>query len=507
MSALIRTGHTLINAFIAAVGRLDKSLSPSQTLARLRKHKWRLSDSVYIFHFFLASFWLTLMTVPPFPYKLLIPIIYTVAMLIPLTSQFFLPATPVFSWLLTFYSNAFIPLKYRPSPSVSLLPTLETVLYGANISDILTRWTHPILDILAWIPYGVGHYSVPFIVAAFLWLFRPKEALHFWSTAFGYMFLIGVIVQILFPCAAPWYELIYGLTPANYGVRGSPGGLIRIDYLFHSHGYTTAFGNSPLVFGAFPSLHSAAATLEALSVSHFFPHTKWWVWLYAGVLYWATMYMTHHYLIDVVVGACLATTCFYLFMPEELKSTAAATSPPGTNLSLLASTGTIKANGMGGNLPAYRMGTQRSKYDIYDLEAPRDRQRNGNARVGGAGAGAGGRGIIAEAAADFELAESEDEFTSEAGGEGGERLPGDEEDITYRSSAQKAANRKAVNGGHRHTASIARLIRGPDARGSMDQGEEGWRSPMSAGFVFPPQRNGKGKEREDKRSPSREPFT
>jgi len=317
------------------------------------------------------------------------------------------------------------------------------------------------------------------------------------------MFLIGVIVQIIFPCAAPWYELIYGLTPANYGVKGSPGGLIRIDTLFHSHGYTTAFGNSPLVFGAFPSLHSAAATLEALAVSHFFPHTTKWVWAYAGILYWATMYMTHHYLIDVVVGACLATMCFYLFMPEELKGTVAATSPPGTNLSLLVSTGgATKANG---KLPAYRLGTQRSKYDIYDLEAPRG-QRNGNGnangRLGGVGAG---RGIMAEAAAEFELAESEDEFTSEAG-DGERHLGGDEEESTYRSSAQKPGrksngNATAAANGHRHTASIARLIRGPDVRGSLDQGEDGWRSPMSAGFAFP-QRNGsgKGKEVENRRS-------
>ncbi|KAF5365008.1 hypothetical protein D9757_011426 [Collybiopsis confluens] len=492
MSSLRRTAHTAINAFVAAVGRLDKSLSPNDTLAKLSKHNWRLSDAVYIFHILLASFWLTIMTAPPFPYKLLIPILYAIALLVPFTSQFFIPATPVFTWLITFYSNGFIPLEYRPNPSVSLLPTLETVLYGANISDILTRFTHPILDIIAWIPYGVGHYAVPFIVAAFLWLFRPKEALHFWSRTFGYMFLTGVIVQILFPCAAPWYELIYGLTPANYGVRGSPGGLIRIDSLFHTHGYTTAFGNSPLVFGAFPSLHSGAATLEALSVSHFFPHTTRWVWAYAGILYWATMYMTHHYLIDVVGGACLATTCFFLFMPEELKSTAAATSPPGTNLALLSSVGASQANG--NNLPAYRLGAQRSKYEIYDLEAPRDKQRNGSSRQGG-GKGSG-RGIMADAAEEFELAESEDD-------EGGMDGAGDEEqDIGYRPPARKAGGKKGAeqtsattaNGnGHRHTASIARLIRGPDAGGSVDHGEEGWRSPMSAGFVFP-QRSGKGKE-------------
>lgn len=31
------------------------------------------------------------------------------------------------------------------------------------------------------------------------------------------------------------------------------------------------------------------------------------------------MYLTHHYLIDLVAGGCLATFCFYFFMPAELK--------------------------------------------------------------------------------------------------------------------------------------------------------------------------------------------
>jgi hypothetical protein len=34
---------------------------------------------------------------------------------------------------------------------------LESILYGANISDLLTRATNPFLDVLAWLPYGVIH--------------------------------------------------------------------------------------------------------------------------------------------------------------------------------------------------------------------------------------------------------------------------------------------------------------------------------------------------------------
>lgn len=457
---VIRTISNIAHALVAAVGRLDKSFSPTVTISRLRNYHFTLSDSIYLLHIGLGVFWLALMQDPPFPYKLAIPILYTIALLIPFTSQFFIPATPVFVWLITWYSSRFLPPSWRPSISVSLLPTLESVLYGANISDILTRFTHPVLDILAWFPYGVVHFTFPFVVAIFLWLFRSKKALHLWARTFGYMNLIGVVIQIILPCSAPWYELIYGLTPANYSMKGSPGGLARIDALFHSQAYTLGFTNSPLVFGAFPSLHAGNATLEALFLSHFFPHTTAFIWAYAGVLYWATMYLTHHYLIDVVGGACLATASFYLFVPDDLRGSHAL-SPPT-------------------NSPLNRVG--RSKYDLYDLEDPRG-------------------ATLMLSAQEF------DDAISEPSSEEGEM------DITYRSPLPSASqfpspvhnaplsgssttsttkkgfpngnNSSKGRGHHGHTASIASLIRG-DERGP----EDGW-SPVAGNFTILP--NGRGR--------------
>ncbi|KAI0694054.1 PAP2-domain-containing protein [Cytidiella melzeri] len=445
MSSLPGLLRRVWTAFVAAVGRLDKSLSPSDTYKKFRKHNFTLSDSIYLFQIFLATFWLAIMQVPGYPFKLLIPLLFTIALIIPFTSQFFVPASPIFSYLLAFYSNRFIPASFRPGVSVVVLPTLESVLYGANISSILTRFTHPILDIMAWIPYGVGHYIIPFVVAAFLWLFRPKEALHQWARIFGYVNMIGVLTQILLPTAPPWYEVVHGLTPANYGMHGSPGGLLRIDRLFGGNGYTAAFTNSPLPFGAFPSLHAGCGTLEALFISHFFPSMTHYAWTYVAVLFWATMYMTHHYLIDVVGGACLAVACFYLLLPDELKGPM-ATAPPGGS----------GANGYGG---------RRSKYEVYDLEDP---LRSGGGR---------GNGHLMRDA-DYELEE------------GSERESDDEEmDITYRSPIPNGPNSATPlvrPGGtadpkksHRHTASIASLIR------SEERAEEGW-SPITSSFNFPP---------------------
>ncbi|KAG9102510.1 Aureobasidin resistance protein Aur1 [Ceratobasidium sp. 370] len=271
----------LYEDILDAVSKLNFSTSPSETLVRLRNRKFTWAEiAEYAFLATLAVLWLTLMPIihlllkPPF-------LLLCVALLvIPVTSQFFVPAAPVLVWALSWYASQFIPPEYRPQISVVLLPTLESVLYGGNISDILTRYTNPALDVLAWLPYGVIHFAAPFVVATALWLRRGNagkgnnEALKLWARAFGYMNLAGVLIQLVFPCAPPWYELIYGLTPANYSIRGDPGGLARIDALFHSSGYMDGFSSSPLVFGAFPSLHSGSATIEALFISHFFPRLR-----------------------------------------------------------------------------------------------------------------------------------------------------------------------------------------------------------------------------------------
>lgn len=139
----------------------------------------------------------------PLWFKLFLISAYTTLVLIPFSGQFVLPATPIFSWLLFYYSAQFIPSAYRPHIWVSVLPTLESVLYGANISDILTRYTNPVLDFVAWVPYGILHFALPFVVAALLFVFAPPGAVKFWGTAFGYLNIFGVMIQVLFPCAPP----------------------------------------------------------------------------------------------------------------------------------------------------------------------------------------------------------------------------------------------------------------------------------------------------------------
>jgi membrane-associated phospholipid phosphatase len=177
-----------------------------------------------------------------------------------------------------------------------------------------------VLDVLAWLPYGLLHFGGPVVWAIFMFLFAAPGTVPVYARTFGYLNIIGVMIQIIFPCAAPWYENLHGLAPANYSMQGSPAGLRRIDMLLGFDMYTTNFTNSPLVFGAFPSLHSGNAVLEALFMSHCFPKLRPYAIAYAMWMWWATMYLSHHYAVDLVAGAFLAAAAFYIakanFLPR-----------------------------------------------------------------------------------------------------------------------------------------------------------------------------------------------
>lgn len=174
---------------------------------------------------------------------------------------------------------------------------------------------------LAWFPYGITHFGAPFVCSAIMFFFAAPGTTPTFARAFGYMNLIGVMIQIAFPCSPPWYENMYGLAPANYSMKGSPAGLARIDELFGFDMYTTTFTGSPVVFGAFPSLHSGNAVLEALFMSNCFPSLRPLFIAYAMWIWWATMYLSHHYAVDLVAGGFIAAITFYIakvnFLPRR----------------------------------------------------------------------------------------------------------------------------------------------------------------------------------------------
>lgn len=105
---------------------------------------------------------------------------------------------------------------------------------------------------------------------------------------------------------------------------GSPGGLARVDDILGTNMYKSTFTASPLVFGAFPSLHSACAWQLAFFLVYIFgPRSIPFVVGYVFWIWWATMYLGHHYVVDLVGGAGYAVVAFWIgsfFLPSVLPS-------------------------------------------------------------------------------------------------------------------------------------------------------------------------------------------
>ncbi|KAJ9148504.1 Inositol phosphorylceramide synthase catalytic subunit aur1 [Pleurostoma richardsiae] len=303
-----------------SITRLQTSFNPFDGIRALRRHRWNILD---IQHLIVAFFLIFSLVIAPMPLfvQILAPILALLVVAMPATRQFFLPSMVIWVYLLYFFCSRFIPVQYRPHIWVKVLPALENVMYGANLSNLLSEHTHPILDVLAWIPYGLGHFGLPAIVSALMFIFAAPGTTPVFALAFGWLAMVGVSISIMFPCTPPWYEKEHGLEPARYGMSGSPAGLARIDALFGIDMYTTSFTTAPMPFGAFPSLHAANATLEALFMSYCFPRFRAFFIAYVGWLWWATMYLNHHYAVDLVAGSLMAAVIYYIsrqrYLPRQ----------------------------------------------------------------------------------------------------------------------------------------------------------------------------------------------
>jgi len=308
------------SAQLKSILQLETSVAPSKTIEALRHHRWSGFDGQYILIAIIGIFSLSVIESPGPIVKTLLATLIIAGLVIPVTRQFLLPVLPVITWAVLFYSCRFVPTEWRPDISVRVLPALENILYGANLSNVLSKHTSALLDVLACLPYGIIHFGAPVVCSGILFLFAPPGTLPVFARSFGYMNITAVVIQMLFPSAPPWYENMYGLAPADYSIHGQPGGLERIDLLFGVDLYTSSFQASPLPFGAFPSLHAGWATLHSLYLQHLFPQFRVALLMYVMWVWWATMYLTHHYFVDLIGGSCLAVTVFYIaernFLPQ-----------------------------------------------------------------------------------------------------------------------------------------------------------------------------------------------
>lgn len=216
-------------------------------------------------------------------------------------------------------SNSGFNYNYSPINSWDFCPSLllATSWFLLNFVHYLREPIRLWQDYLAWTSYVLGHITVPIVTAVWLYVFHAPGSLKAYSFALGLQNICGVLTHLLFPNAAPWFIHMNGENAnADYDTPGYAAGLIRVDIALGTHLTSNGFHASPIVFGALPSLHSAMAVMTFFFVGYY---SRWYfikflAFMFVMIQWWATIYLDHHWRLDLLAGliyACIWFTIIY----------------------------------------------------------------------------------------------------------------------------------------------------------------------------------------------------
>lgn len=225
--------------------------------------------------------------------------------------QFLLSIAPAIGYVILYDLSRHLPTAVRPAIDAEILVRWELALFGGFPHRWLDDHHTPLLDILAAIPYQF-HFIVPLVFAGFLWLrHRPLLAQFAWT--YAAMNLAWMLTALfILPTTPPWYYEQFGLAPANYAMSGDAAALLRVDGLLGIPLFENIYRQSAMVFAAFPSMHAAWPTLVALFSRRLIrPWTLVLLWLYTAWVWWAAIYLQHHYVVDIIGGILYALAVFY----------------------------------------------------------------------------------------------------------------------------------------------------------------------------------------------------
>jgi hypothetical protein len=186
-----------------------------------------------------------------------------------------------------------------PTAAGRLIPSEWLALHPLPLLDLLTGTAY-----IVYVYWSIG-------LAAWLALRRPDPAGQRLLSRYGWTFLLlnlaGFATYYLYPAAPPWYVAAHGLGPADLSVGASAAGAARWDALTGIPYFAAFYGRSADVFGAIPSLHAAYPLFTFLYGREL--RSRWLDAASLGLFLltsFAAVYLGHHYLLDVLLGAAYA---------------------------------------------------------------------------------------------------------------------------------------------------------------------------------------------------------
>jgi hypothetical protein len=220
-------------------------------------------------------------------------------------------------WIIYDYMKAFPNYNYAPV-HIADLYNLEKHIFGIHVNGTLLTpneyWRYngnTGLDImcgifyLCWIPVPMGF-------AVYLFFKKRRQFLLFLLT-FVLVNFIGFIVYYTFPAAPPWYVKYHGFNFIAH-TPGNTAGLAKFDVYFNVSVFKSIYAKGSNVFAAMPSLHSSYPVI----VVYYAVKNRLGIVnvLFATVMvgiWFAAVYLSHHYVLDVLSGILSAVIGISLF--------------------------------------------------------------------------------------------------------------------------------------------------------------------------------------------------
>ncbi|WP_266206148.1 phosphatase PAP2 family protein [Pontibacter kalidii] len=221
-------------------------------------------------------------------------------------------------WVLYDYMKAFPNYWFNPVHIQDLYNAEKAVFGIRSGGTILTpnefwmQHSHTFLDVMSgafylmWIP-------VPLAFATFLFFWNRRQFVYF-SLTFLLVNLLGFVVYYLYPAAPPWYVQLHGFDFLA-GTPGNTAGLVRFDEFFGITIFNSLYAKGSNVFAAMPSLHSAYPLIVFYYAlrNNLGVIAKVFFGIITAGIWFAAVYTSHHYVLDVLAGIVCASSGIFFF--------------------------------------------------------------------------------------------------------------------------------------------------------------------------------------------------
>ena len=203
--------------------------------------------------------------------------------------------TPIFAYVVLFSQHSRVQAYFGLKCENNFIVELDRLMFGEYAYTLMDSIQHWSLDVLSACMYLI-HYPLPFLFLIYLLIYKNEtnNTIKF-LLAFGMVNCVGVILQYIVPTPPPWMF-------SNLGPEAK---FKNFDSLFHIDLFRNIYSKSPLVCGAWPSLHTAWPSI-ILCLRPWFGKT--FCLLHVLLIGFSAIYSGHHYFIDVLFGFVFSFT-------------------------------------------------------------------------------------------------------------------------------------------------------------------------------------------------------